>query len=684
MAAQRHVLTGAEKVNPSGQGHAAARQIDAEFDKGVEAHRNGNLDEAAAIYQRIVAERPDHAGALQLLGVIASQRGEFERAVDLIRRAVAIDPQDPAAKVNLGNALMGLSRHADAEQAYRAAVAIAPELSEAHFGLGNALRSGKPGEAVAAYQRAIALRADFVEARANLADTNLARGHAAEALGQWIEASRLRPTSINLYLGAARTLVALSRIDEAAKIFRQIADTKISTPEELFEAGNALAALRRFEEAAALYRELLRREPGLPPAVNNLGNMLRELGRLDEAEAAYSEALALEPANAAIICNRALILKDMGRAVEAEAECRRSLAMNPTAIGHSNLGLILYFTGRIVEALEEFRAANALANDLPDVVFHEAVALLHLGRFAEAWPKYEARWGRQRALERRHGFVQPLWQGEPVAGKTILIHSEQGFGDTLQFIRYASLLAERGARVILDCQPALARLMARADGISQVVPHGAPLPDFDFHAPTMSLPLRFGTVLESIPGRVPYIRPPAEATEQWAKAMTGFPGRRVGLVWAGDARHYDIECAMTDRRRSLALEAYAPLFDIPGLRFFSLQIGPTAAQARGVSQLVDLTGSIEDFADTAGLIAHLDLVISVDTAVAHLAASMGKPVWVLSRFDNCWRWMRDRDDSPWYPTLRLFRQSAPGDWKPVLEQLRDQLAKWATKPTVDG
>jgi tetratricopeptide (TPR) repeat protein len=651
--------------------------IDEDFELGLAAHRVGKLDDAATTYERIIAERPDHFGALQLLGVIASQQGHFERAVELIQSSLALDATQTIAYVNLGNALMGLGRTSEAETAYRRASVLAPDLPEAMFGLGNALRDGRPDEALAAYRRAIDLRPDFVEAIANLAGTYLAQGKPDQALRHWILAARLRPTAVNLHLGAARSLVALDRIDEASTILRGIGDLLSVTPDELFEAGNLLAQMRRFDDAADLYRKILSAEPGLIPAVNNLGNMLRELGRLDEAEAAYRDALTLQPDNSAIICNRALILKDLGGIAEAEAECRRSLAIEPTAIAHNNLGLILYFCGRMTEALAQFRAAGALAPGLADVVFHEGVVLLHLGRLAEGWPKYEARWGRQRAWERRREFPRPLWRGEPLNGRTILVHAEQGFGDTLQFVRYAPLLAAHGAKVVLECQPALVRLMAGVAGVSQVVPRGAPLPAFDLHCPIMSLPLAFGTTLETIPADIPYVVAPSDAIEPRPARLAATSGLRVGIVWTGDARHYDIECSMTDRRRSLPLAAFASFFDTAGVSFFSLQVGPAASQARDFPGLIDLTATIRDFADTAGLISHLDLVISVDTAVAHLAASMGKPVWLLSRFDGCWRWMLERDDSPWYPTVRLFRQSAPGDWAPVLERIRVELERWA-------
>ena len=669
LLSELHVWANNERI-------AQELMIDSDFDIGVTAHRAGRLDEAAEIYERIIAAHPGHFGATQFLGVIASQRGRYERAVELIGSALAIDGGQPAAHVNLANALMGLGRHVEAESAYRRALELSDDLPEAWFGLGNSLRGRDPDGAKTAYGRALELRPDFVEAMANLAELLLAGGRPGEALDLWLKASRSRPTAVNLYLGAARALVALERNGEAAKIYRAMADTPSATAEQLFEAGNALAGLRCFDDAAHLYRELLRREPGLPAAVNNLANMLRESGKLEEAEAAFRDALSLEPNNTAIICNHALILWDLGRVDEAEAESRRSLAIEPTAIGHNNLGLILYLGGRLNDALEQFRIAGRMAPDSADIAFNESLVLLHHGRFAEGWPKYEARSGRKRALERPRGFAQPQWRGEPLNGRTILVHSEQGFGDTLQFVRYAPLLAQRGAKVVLECQPALARLLAGVDGVSQVIPRGQALPAFDTHCPTMSLPFAFGTTIATIPASVPYIRAPQEAVAQWLPALADQSVPRVGLVWAGDARHYDIECAMTDRRRSLPLAALSLLFDVPELRFFSLQIGPAAAQGRAYPNLIDMTGSIRDFADTAGLIANLDLVISVDTAVVHLAAAMGKPVWVLSRFDNCWRWMIEREDSPWYPTLKLYRQPSPGNWAPVVERVQRDLADW--------
>ena len=652
---------------------------DGEFDRAVELHRAGRLDEAEAAYLQLLGKRPGHFDARHLIGVIASQRGQFDKAIDLIELALTLDERQPGAFVNLGNALMGAGRASEAEAAYRSAIALNANIPEAAFGLGNALRESKPNEAVAAYKKAIALRPNFVEAMANLAGTLLIQGKPQEALDHWLKASQLRPTEISLYINVARALAATDRVADAIGILRNLAEVPSASPNELFEAGNLLAAMRRYEEATALYREILRRDPTLFRALNNLANMLRELNRLDEAEAAYRRAMDTAPGDAMIVSNHALILKDVGRLADAEAQCRRSLAMQDSAIGHSNLGLIMMGRGRVADALAEFDAAETLAPGDQDIVFHQGVALLHLGRLAEGWPKYEARWGQRRAQERRRNFTQPQWRGEPIEGRTILIHAEQGFGDTFQFIRYAPLLTAQGARVVLECQPAVARLMAGVEGIATVVPRGKPLPKFDLHAPLMSLPLAFGTALDTIPAQVPYIRPPDDVVAQWRDVVDAVPHPRIGLVWAGDARHYDIECSTTDRRRSVSLDAYEPLFAIPGARFFSLQVGSSGSQAQAYSTLIDRTSRIKDFADTAGLIAHLDLVISVDTAVAHLAGAMGEPVWVLSRFDNCWRWLMEREDSPWYPTLRLYRQAEPYAWGPVLERLAADLRRWVAE-----
>jgi len=305
--------------------------------------------------------------------------------------------------------------------------------------------------------------------------------------------------------------------------------------------------------------------------------------------------------------------------------------------------------------------------------------LLITGRFEEGWEEHEWRWRMRQSSMVERTFPVPLWGGEPIAGRTILLHAEQGLGDTLQFCRYAPLI-EPGARVIVEVQAPLARLVSRMPGIAQVVVRGQALPPFDLHCPLLSLPRAFGTTLATVPGK-PYLAADPADSASWRERLAALPGLKVGLVWAGEPRENWPKLAAIDARRSMALKTLAQLGDAAGVSFISLQKGKPAAQATdppaGMS-LVDHTAELKDFADTAALIENLDLVICVDTSVAHLAGGMGKPVWLLNRFDTCWRWLLDRDDSPWYPTLRQFRQPSPGDWLAVVARVRDALQRLAT------
>ena len=306
------------------------------------------------------------------------------------------------------------------------------------------------------------------------------------------------------------------------------------------------------------------------------------------------------------------------------------------------------------------------------------MALLARGDLAAGWDEYEWRWKTPQMVNYQRGFAQPLWLGEPAEGRTLLIYAEQGFGDTLQFCRYVPMAAERGARIILEVPRHLFRLMHSLPGVTQVVAHGETLPPFDLQCPMLSLPLALGTTtLEAIPATVPYLHADTMQVAAWRArlAAMGHQGVRVGLVWAGSPRKQLAIASALDRRRSIAPERLAPLFTLPGVQFFSLQKDGPAPPAEFA--LLDVMHEMGDFADTAGLIANLDLVISVDTSVAHLAGALGKPVWVMDRSDPCWRWLVGRSGSPWFPTLRLFRQPEPGDWQAVIDGVRSELAAFA-------
>jgi Glycosyltransferase family 9 (heptosyltransferase) len=336
-----------------------------------------------------------------------------------------------------------------------------------------------------------------------------------------------------------------------------------------------------------------------------------------------------------------------------------------------NKGHICADRHRFEEALSCYAAAAALPTLRPEAEFCASLVRLRLGQFAQGWRDYEWRWQQASWVPQRRDFVEPLWLGkEPLAGRTILLHAEQGFGDTLQFVRYARLVADLGATVVLEVQPALKPLLSGIAGIAQIFARGEPLPRFDLHCPLLSLPLAFGTALGTIPADIPYVRAPAERVAQW-QARLGAPRKlRVGIVWAGSAVHKN------NHNRSIAFDRFRALLSASDVEFVSLQneLGAVEAAAlSGHADVVPLGGELRDFADTAAVVSLLDLVVSADTAMVHLAGALGRPVWALLPFSPDFRWLLGREDSPWYPTARLFRQPRFGDWESVLARAKDAL-----------
>jgi tetratricopeptide (TPR) repeat protein len=423
----------------------------------------------------------------------------------------------------------------------------------------------------------------------------------------------------------------------------------------------------------------LQRAPEFGPAYVNLANLLRSFGLLDQARAMAEAAVALLPGDQAPLLCQAAILHDSADFAGAAALYEALLRTGPNQAGVlSSLGSSLQAMGRLAEALPCHARAVALAPQDADAHYNYADALLAAGDFTAGWAEYEWRWQRAHAPQRGLG---PPWRGEDLAGRTILLHAEQGFGDTLQFARYAPLVAARGGRVVLEVQPALVRLMRSLPGPASVIAQGDALPRFDTHCPLLSLPRAFGTQLDSTPAAIPYLTPDPALASRWAARAPGDGRLRVGLAWAGSAHPHAAGLSVFDRRRSVPLATLAPLTGVPGVQWISLQTGDPAAELRDApgGMIVQDPGPFEDFADTAALVAGLDLVIAVDTAVAHLAGALGRPVWLLSRADACWRWLDGRDDSPWYPTLRLYRQTQPLAWAPVTARVGQDLTAAAAQ-----
>ncbi|MGQ0512281.1 MAG: tetratricopeptide repeat protein [Betaproteobacteria bacterium] len=442
-----------------------------------------------------------------------------------------------------------------------------------------------------------------------------------------------------------------------------------------YAMGRAYELEGAFPAAEASYRESLRLDSRQARTHNNLGCVLHMQGRLEEALACYRAAIEFDPALPEARHNYASIARDAGGIRHAAAGYRLQVQANPrNADAWTNLGNALRELGQIDEAMDAFGHAIGVAPDHAEARFSRSLLMLLRGDYASGWREHEWRWRLPAHAPQLQRFGSPMWDGRAIAGGTILLHAEQGLGDTLQFVRFAAPVAARCARVVLECQSGLATLMRGVRGVDQVVAQGEPLPRYDAHAPLMSLPAILGVTLDTIPWDGPYVRP----MHQGADAPPPLPpaeGLRVGLAWAGRPEQWD------DRKRSISLDMLAPLSEVPGVTFYSLQKGAAAAQAanppRGL-RLIDLNGVTRNFSD-ASYIGQFDLVISVDTSVAHLAGAMGAPTWVLVAFAPDWRHHLGRADNPWYPTMRLFRQPADGDWRGAIAALAAALHALAAR-----
>lgn len=575
-------------------------------------HQRGKLAEAESLYRQVVEANPYHADALHLLGLVAFQRGDYVTAEAMLRKAIALKGRVPDIRFNLATVLAAAGKGGEAEAEFRVVLDLRPQDAGALIGLAGLLQArGAFDEAEAELRRAIQLDAGNANAHINL--------------------------------------------------------------------GGLLCGQGRLEEAESHLKTALQLRGDSPEALNSLAVVMRGTGRLDEAENLLERAVALKPDYAEARNNQGAVLRDLGRFDEAEAALQEALRLrHDYASAHANLGNVLLDRMRTDAAQAEYLEALRLNPDYVEAHWNIALLYLMRGDFENGWREYEWRLKRGELRHLYPALPAPLWQGEDLAGKTLLLYAEQGMGDTLQFIRLAPMLAQRGARVILECQPALKRLLGSAHGLARIVAKGETLPPFDFQCPLLSLPQRLNLTLDSIPAEMPYLAAEQALTQRWRERLAGYPGLKVGLVWAGDPRKNDLDAHRIDRRRSMTFAQLSPLFGIAGASLFSLQKGEASAQAEHAvreGRLSDFTAELDDFADTAALVENLDLVISVDTSVAHLAGALGKPVWLLSRFDGCWRWLLERDDTPWYPTMRLFRQQRQGDWEEVVSRVAKELGK---------
>ncbi|HWZ52996.1 MAG TPA: tetratricopeptide repeat protein [Granulicella sp.] len=458
------------------------------------------------------------------------------------------------------------------------------------------------------------------------------------------------------------------KYDEAIARYKRALDLNPDFADACHSLGNVYQIQGKLDDAIACYERALVLKPDYVDARNSLGTAFETRGKMKEATACYEQALALNPDCAHAHTNLGNMFKLEGK-LDAAAVCHeRALELMPGyGVACSNLGAVRDLQGRFAEAVTLYELALAQMPNYFDAKWNQALMQLLLGDFAAGLPNYECRW---LSKAKPRNFPQPQWRGEKLNGARILLHAEQGLGDTLQCLRYLPMVQAAGGSVVLEVQGSLRRIAALLPGVTSLVAAGESLPAFDWQCPLMSLPLACGTTLASIPAQVPYLSAPEEALQRAAALPWPASGLRVGIVWAGNPTH------VKDRYRSLPFGLLEPLLQMEGAHFFSLQKGPASAElATARAPITDLGHAIDDMADTAALMAHLDLVIAVDTAVAHLAGALGKQVWVMLPISPDWRWLLDREDSPWYPSMRLFRQENLEDWPSVVSKVRSALIK---------
>jgi tetratricopeptide (TPR) repeat protein len=494
------------------------------------------------------------------------------------------------------------------------------------------------------------------------------RGDHAAAAKQIGRALKIDPGSAVALNNRGNALLALKQYEEALASYDRALALQPDYADALCNRGAALHELGRYDEALASCEMSIAAEPAAAEAYSNRGNTLKELHRWGDAVASCDQALALQPDFASGHLNRANALRELKRFEEALASYDRAIAQRPDyAEAFANRGVALQDLKRLDEALASFRRAIAIEPDYAEAHYQEAMCRLLIGDFERGWQKHEWRWQSRQLKGSRRQLRQPLWLGtDEIAGKTILLHAEQGFGDAIQFARYAPLVAARGARVVFEVQKPLRELMQSLPGIAHIVSQGDRLPPFDIHCPLLSLPLATGTM----PSVTPYLRAPADAVAAWNERLVSSRRPRIGIAWSGSPTHKN------DHNRSIALESFLSCLTGVEAAVLSLQPdvrGSDAAVLQERGDIAHFGGALQSFADTAALIANLDLVIAVDTAVAHLAGALAKPTWILLPFIPDWRWLLDRDGSPWYPTMRLFRQDESRRWDSVLPRVRSAL-----------
>lgn len=677
--------------------------------EALRLHQKGALGEAQGLYEKILSIDAHHCDALHLAGVALYQHGDYDRAERRIRQAIECNGQMASYHANLGLVLEAKKQRAAAQREYLRAIQLQSSYAEAYLNLGNlSLVEGRPDEAIGILKKLLALSPDYAQGHNSLGCAYKAQGQWMLAANHFRQAISLRPGYVRAHCNLGSALQQMGALQEAAVCFNNAlrlqpnsvealnltgillrengeAQAAISYHERAVKAATSkaesLVLLARAEHAAGhegraieLCDAAVRAQPDYAPAYGEWANLLQAQKNPQAARSLLQKALAIDADYAEAYNTLGVIAEEQGQLEEARGHLEKALSLRPVfPEAENNLGLVAWSQARFDDARAAYVRSLSARPGYSEARWNLALSQLINGEYGEGWRNYEARWQRARAPRR---FAQPLWQGEPLEGRRILLHAEQGLGDTLQFLRFVPQVVAAGGKVILDVQRRVVPLAQELAGVEAVVAEGQPHPAFDLHCPLMSLPLALGVTLDRLPSEVPYLRAPAASLEK-ARSVDwpGDGGLRVGLSWTGSTKN------VLNPRRSILLKELAPLLELEGVHFYSLQMSHGAEQLHAYRDSVaDLGGYQNHLGDAAAIIEQLDLVISVDTMVAHLAGALGRPCWTLLPFVPDWRWLRDREDAPWYPTMRLFRQPEPGNWAAVVATVRGALADYSMKP----
>jgi tetratricopeptide (TPR) repeat protein len=644
---------------------------------GAVCQASKRLDEAVSCFRRAISLDAEYADAHNYLAVALMTMGQLDEGAAAFRRAIELKPREADLHLNLGAALRMQQRHSEATAAYREALRLRPEHTKTQAMLRRSLRSlGHSGELVDEYRRVVEARPDSVQSLHALGLALMEAKQHDEALAVFRRALELDVDSVRIRNNIGLALTAQDRLEEATAVYREALRVRPEFAEGHNNLGVALAKLKRADDAMEHYREALRLRPDFAQAHSNLGGLLGNRGDFDAAERHQRRAIELRPKFAEAHCNLGAVLMQCGRYDDAEAALRCALQLKPDFVeAHGNLGGVLAGRGDLAAAEASYARALSFDPEFPGARYNRSLVWLAQGQYNQGWRDYEFRFRCDELKTRAERGER--WDGGPLGGRTLLVHAEQGLGDTIQFARYLPRVAGQGGRVLFECQKPLVGLIGRLRGLPdsvQIVAAGEKLPPYQVQVPLMSLPLTFGTSLETIPADIPYLSADTARLAAWRRELAGLSAVKVGIAWQGNPKHRG------DRYRSIPLAMFEPLARLKGVKLFSLQKNHGHEQLATVpfaNAITDLSQHDKTILDTASIIDHLDLMICCDTALAHLAGALAKPAWVALASTPDWRWLLERDDSPWYPSMRLFRQRRAGDWADVFERIAVALGEVA-------